>query len=243
MANKRLGFIASLAMLPSSALCAATYVCIVKFIFYSTTQLKLLGLGEMYHSRSAILVSNFDFFPLYLLSSLSLLISENIQTALIPFIVAGDPDLATTAKALKILDACGSDVIELGVPYSDPLADGPVIQASATRALAKGTTFDDVISMVKEVTPELSCPVSLFTYYNPILKRGIPNFMTIVKEAGLRGLVVPDVPLEETEFLRSEAAKNNLELVVPFSCYGLHLVLQLLCLDVFFLVNRIKNSL
>jgi len=125
-------FIASLAMLLSSALCAATYVCIVKFIFYSTTQLKLLGLGEMYHSRSAILVSNFDFFPLYLLSSLSLLISENIQTALIPFIVAGDPDLATTAKALKILDACGSDVIELGVPYSDPLADGPVIQVSHT---------------------------------------------------------------------------------------------------------------
>jgi tryptophan synthase alpha chain len=105
-------------------------------------------------------------------------------------------------------------VIELGVPYSDPLADGPVIQASATRALAKGTTFEDVISMVKEVIPELSCPVSLFTYYNPILKRGIPNFMTIVKEAGLHGLVVPDVPLEETDILRSEAAKNNLELVL-----------------------------
>jgi tryptophan synthase alpha chain len=112
---------------------------------------------------------------------------EQGKTALVPFITAGDPDLATTAKALKILDACGSDVIELGVPYSDPLADGPVIQASATRALAKGTTFEDVISMVKEVIPELSCPVSLFTYYNPILKRGIPNFMTIVKEAGLHG--------------------------------------------------------
>ncbi|OEL13159.1 Tryptophan synthase alpha chain [Dichanthelium oligosanthes] len=139
---------------------------------------------------------------------------EKGKTALVPFITAGDPDLATTAKALKILDACGSDVIELGVPYSDPLADGPVIQASATRALAKGTTFEDVISMVKEVIPELSCPVALFTYYNPILKRGIPNFMTIVKEAGLRGLVVPDVPLEETDILRSEAAKNNLELVL-----------------------------
>ncbi|RLN35307.1 hypothetical protein C2845_PM03G21660 [Panicum miliaceum] len=141
-------------------------------------------------------------------------LKEQGKTALVPFITAGDPDLATTAKALKILDACGSDVIELGVPYSDPLADGPVIQASATRALAKGTTFEDVISMVKEVIPELSCPVSLFTYYNPILKRGIPNFMTIVKEAGLRGLVVPDVPLEETDILRSEAAKNNLELVL-----------------------------
>ncbi|CAN6171148.1 unnamed protein product [Urochloa humidicola] len=141
-------------------------------------------------------------------------LKEQGKTALVPFITAGDPDLATTAKALKILDACGSDVIELGVPYSDPLADGPVIQASATRALAKGTTFEDVINMVKEVIPELSCPVSLFTYYNPILKRGIPKFMTIVKEAGLRGLVVPDVPLEETDVLRSEAAKNNLELVL-----------------------------
>ncbi|TKW30781.1 hypothetical protein SEVIR_2G060700v4 [Setaria viridis] len=141
-------------------------------------------------------------------------LKEQGKTALVPFITAGDPDLATTAKALKILDACGSDVIELGVPYSDPLADGPVIQASATRALAKGTTFEDVISMVKEVIPELSCPLALFTYYNPILKRGIPNFMAIVKEAGVHGLVVPDVPLEETDVLRSEAAKNNLELVL-----------------------------
>jgi tryptophan synthase alpha chain len=68
--------------------------------------------------------------------------------------------------------------------------------------------------MVKEVIPELSCPVALFTYYNPILKRGIANFMTVVKEAGVHGLVVPDVPLEETNILRSEAAKNNLELVL-----------------------------
>uniref|UniRef100_A0A0E0LHV0 Uncharacterized protein n=1 Tax=Oryza punctata TaxID=4537 RepID=A0A0E0LHV0_ORYPU len=141
-------------------------------------------------------------------------LKEQGKTAFIPFITAGDPDLATTAKALKILDACGSDLIELGVPYSDPLADGPVIQASATRALSKGTTFEDVISMVKEVIPELSCPVALFTYYNPILKRGIANFMTVVKEAGVHGLVVPDVPLEETNVLRSEAAKNNLELVL-----------------------------
>ncbi|GJN10088.1 hypothetical protein PR202_ga28151 [Eleusine coracana subsp. coracana] len=141
-------------------------------------------------------------------------LKEQGKVALVPFITAGDPDLATTAKALKILDACGSDVIELGVPYSDPLADGPVIQASATRALAKGTTFEDVISMVKEVVPQLSCPLALFTYYNPILKRGIPNFMTIVKEAGVQGLVVPDVPLEETDILRSEASKNNLELVL-----------------------------
>jgi tryptophan synthase alpha chain len=112
-------------------------------------------------------------------------LKEQGKIAFIPFIVAGDPDLATTAKALKVLDACGSDVIEVGVPYSDPLADGPVIQASATRALAKGTTFEDVISMVKEVVPDLSCPLALFTYYNPILKRGVANFMAVVKEAGV----------------------------------------------------------
>ncbi|KAH7517290.1 tryptophan synthase alpha chain [Ziziphus jujuba] len=136
------------------------------------------------------------------------------QVAFIPYINAGDPDLSTTAEALKVLDACGSDIIELGVPYSDPLADGPVIQAAATRSLAKGTNFEVIISMLKEVVPQLSCPIALFTYYNPILKRGTEKFMSIVKDAGVHGLVVPDVPLEETKSLRKEALKNNIELVL-----------------------------
>ncbi|CAI8614255.1 unnamed protein product [Vicia faba] len=136
------------------------------------------------------------------------------KVALIPYITAGDPDLATTAEALKVLDSCGSDIIELGVPYSDPLADGPVIQAASTRSLARGTDFDSIISMLKEVVPELSTPIALFTYYNPILKRGTERFMSIVKETGVHGLVVPDVPLEETETLRKEAKKNGIELVL-----------------------------
>jgi tryptophan synthase alpha chain len=139
---------------------------------------------------------------------------EQGKTAFIPFITAGDPDLATTSKALKILDSCGSDVIEVGVPYSDPLADGPVIQASATRALKKGTTFDSVIGMLKGVIRELSCPIVLFTYYNPILKRGVRNFMATIRQAGVNGLVVPDLPLEETVLLRSEAIMHNIELVL-----------------------------
>ncbi|KAJ0791297.1 putative lyase [Helianthus annuus] len=169
--------------------------------------------------------------------------------AFIPYITAGDPDLSTTAEALKVLDTCGSDIIELGVPYSDPLADGPVIQAAATRALAKGTNLDAILNMLKEVPytkhvkcvkldnfsyeemgqrfewfktfskyiqviPQLSCPVALFTYYNPILKRGVEKFMITVKEVGVHGLVVPDVPLEETELLRQEASKHNIELVL-----------------------------
>ncbi|XVF21677.1 hypothetical protein REPUB_Repub12eG0110700 [Reevesia pubescens] len=136
------------------------------------------------------------------------------KVAFIPYITAGDPDLSTTAEALKVLDSCGSDIIELGVPYSDPLADGPVIQAAATRSLARGTNFNAILSMLKEVVPKLSCPIALFTYYNPILKRGVEKFMSTVKDIGIHGLVVPDVPLEETEVLRREALKNKIELVL-----------------------------
>ncbi|CAI9096156.1 OLC1v1032239C1 [Oldenlandia corymbosa var. corymbosa] len=141
-------------------------------------------------------------------------LKEQGKVALIPYITAGDPDLSTTADALKLLDACGADIIELGVPYSDPLADGPVIQAAATRSLARGTNFDKIISMLKGVVPQLSCPIALFTYYNPILKRGIEKFMATVRDAGVHGIVVPEIPLEETGALRKEAAKCNLELVL-----------------------------
>jgi len=99
------------------------------------------------------------------------------RTALIPFIVAGDPDLETTGKALQRLDAIGANVIELGVPYSDPLADGPVIQGAATRALENGTTLDRVLSMLSKVSPTIKAPIVMFTYYNPIMRRGMDKFM------------------------------------------------------------------
>ncbi|KAG0468536.1 hypothetical protein HPP92_017864 [Vanilla planifolia] len=139
---------------------------------------------------------------------------EERKVAFIPYITAGDPDLSTTSKALKILSSCGSDIIELGMPYSDPLADGPVIQAAATRALGKGINFNSIISMLSEVVPQVSCPIALFAYYNPILKRGVENFMSAVKNVGVHGLVVPDVPLEETKALRNEAARHNIELIL-----------------------------
>ncbi|CAO2818841.1 unnamed protein product [Amaranthus hypochondriacus] len=139
---------------------------------------------------------------------------EQKKVALIPYITAGDPDLSTTEKALKVLDSCGADIIELGVPYSDPLADGPVIQAAATRALSHGANYDAIISMLRNVVPELSCPIALFTYYNPILKRGVGKFMSTIKDVGVHGLVVPDVPLEETGVLRQEALNHGIELVL-----------------------------
>jgi len=136
------------------------------------------------------------------------------QCALIPFITAGDPDLDTTAKALELLDRNGADIIELGVPYSDPLADGPVIQAAATRALQRGVRLDDVLAMVKAVSPKLNAPIVLFTYYNPILNRGIDTFLKDVVDAGVRGLVVPDLPLEEMDTLLNPAMAMGVEVVL-----------------------------
>ncbi|MBD2123300.1 tryptophan synthase subunit alpha [Trichocoleus sp. FACHB-262] len=136
------------------------------------------------------------------------------QCALIPFITAGDPDLATTAEALRVLDRSGADLIELGVPYSDPLADGPVIQAAATRALQRGTRLEAVLEMVRQVSPELRSPIVLFTYYNPILNQGIENFLKQIADAGVKGLVVPDLPLEESETLIQTAANLGVEVVL-----------------------------
>lgn len=136
------------------------------------------------------------------------------QCALIPFITAGDPDLKTTAEALRVLDRSGADLIELGVPYSDPLADGPTIQAAATRALQRGVRLDDVLAMVKDVTPEVKAPIILFNYYNPILHRGIESFLKQIAEAGVQGLVVPDLPLEEAQTLLKPAAEIGIEVVL-----------------------------
>jgi tryptophan synthase alpha chain len=140
--------------------------------------------------------------------------------ALIPFITAGDPNLETTAQALQVLDQNGADMIELGVPYSDPLADGPVIQAAATRALARGTRLEAVLEMLQTVTPSLKVPIILFTYYNPILYRGIEPFLQQIYDAGARGLVVPDLPLEEAPSLLKPASEMGIEvtlLVAPTS--------------------------
>lgn len=145
------------------------------------------------------------------------------QCALIPFVTAGDPDLATTAAALRRLDQQGADMIELGVPYSDPLADGPVIQAAATRALQAGVTLNDVLALVKSVAPELQAPIILFTYYNPILNRGVETFFRDIAAAGAKGLVVPDLPLEEVASVTDAATQYGIEvilLVAPTSPAG-----------------------
>ena len=131
-----------------------------------------------------------------------------------PFLMAGDPDLSSTRAALLSLQAAGADLIELGIPYSDPLADGPVIQAAASRALGSGTTPGRVLEMLTGLKGELQIPVILFTYSNPLLNRGMEAFCRDAAAAGAAGLVVPDLPLEEAEKLSAIASDHGLDLVL-----------------------------
>jgi tryptophan synthase alpha chain len=136
------------------------------------------------------------------------------RCALMPFLMAGDPDLERTRAVLLALQAAGADIIELGIPYSDPLADGPVIQAAASRALASATTPGKVLEMLGSLRGELTIPVILFTYSNPLLNRGMEAFCRAAAAAGAAGLVVPDLPLEEAEKLSAIAAAEGLDLVL-----------------------------
>lgn len=136
------------------------------------------------------------------------------RCALMPFLMAGDPDLANTRASLLALQAHGADLVELGIPYSDPLADGPVIQAAASRALKAGTTPASVLAMLHSLKGELTMPVVLFTYSNPLLNRGMEAFCVAAADAGAAGLVVPDLPLEEAEKLSTIAANAGLDLVL-----------------------------
>ena len=122
--------------------------------------------------------------------------------AFIPFITAGDPDLETTKKLLPILQENGADLIEIGIPFSDPVAEGIVIQKADERALASGTTTDKIFDMVKRISPKCGCPLVFMTYINPIYVYGADKFMENCKESGIRGVIVPDVPFEEKQELK-----------------------------------------
>ena len=137
----------------------------------------------------------------------------NTNCALIPFITAGDPDLASTVKAIKSLDLAGADIIELGLPYSVPLADGTTIQNASNRALIKGTCLDQVLNIIQLTVNNISAPIILYTYYNIVLSRGIAKFIEEIYYAGVKGLLIPDLPLEESDYLNLLCNQFNIELI------------------------------
>lgn len=127
------------------------------------------------------------------------------RRGLITFTTAGDPDLERSAEVLRALDRAGADVLEVGVPFSDPLADGPVIQRASERALRAGATLRRVLDLVAAVRPEISAGVVLFTYANPILRMGTEPFVERAAAAGVDGVLALDLPVEEADGFREAA--------------------------------------
>ncbi len=133
--------------------------------------------------------------------------------AFIAFITCGDPDLETTKSVVKEAVSNGADLIELGIPFSDPTAEGPVIQGANLRALTAGTTTDKIFDMVKELRKEVSVPMVFMTYANVVFSYGADDFIRICSEIGIDGLILPDLPFEEKEEFSPICHKYGVDLV------------------------------
>lgn len=141
-------------------------------------------------------------------------LKANNKTALIPFLTVGDPDLSTSIEIIKQLELAGADIVELGVPYSDPLADGPVIQRASQRALEHRISILDCIKAAKQAREQgIELPFILFTYYNPVLRLGLERFFGLLADNEISGIIIPDLPIEEDGQVR-ELSKQ----------YGIHLI-------------------
>ncbi|MDP2840013.1 MAG: tryptophan synthase subunit alpha, partial [Syntrophales bacterium] len=135
------------------------------------------------------------------------------RKAFIAYLTAGDPDLEATAKLIPVLEAAGVDIIEVGVPFSDPTADGPVIQAASQRALKRGATLKKVLAMISNLRRKRGIPIVLFGYYNPILSYGPERFAADAAASGVDGLLVVDLPPEEADELRQYSDPAGLDFI------------------------------
>lgn len=138
------------------------------------------------------------------------------KKAFIPFITAGDQGIDTTEKYIRTMAKAGASLIEIGIPFSDPVAEGPVIQAASERALSTGVTTDDIFDMVKRLrtgTEPLTIPLVFMTYLNPIYVYGVESFMTRCEEVGIQGVIVPDCPLEEKKELSHQAKTHGVSVI------------------------------
>jgi len=131
------------------------------------------------------------------------------KTAFIPYVTAGDPDIWTTKRIVHALADAGSDIIELGIPFSDPLADGPTIQRAIYRSLEAGCTVSKILEMVRELRRNENVPLVFMTYYNIVFYYGLTRFIKDAKDAGADGIIVPDLPMEESAELTEIADKED----------------------------------
>ena len=133
--------------------------------------------------------------------------------AFIPYIMAGYPSMKITRKIVMLFEECGADVVELGVPFTDPLADGPIIQRASERALLGGITLKKVIAFVRELRKSTQIALVLMTYYNPVFKYGEEMFVKDAKDAGVDGVIIPDLPPDEAENLIRSSRKVSLDTI------------------------------
>ncbi len=139
---------------------------------------------------------------------------EEKRSAFIPFVIAGDPNMATSEEIIARLERAGADLLELGVPFSDPVADGVTVQRAAERSLSAGTTLKGVLDLVKRLRARsVTMPICLFSYVNPVFKMGYENFIKAAKAAGANGALLVDLPPEAAETYCSLARKNDFETV------------------------------
>jgi tryptophan synthase alpha chain len=142
---------------------------------------------------------------------------ERGRGGLVAYVTAGDPDLETTAAILRAIDAAGADVIEVGVPFSDPLADGPVIQRASERALAAGASLGRTLSMLGYVRGGIAAPIVLFSYANPVLRMGLETFVEAAAAAGVDGVLLLDLPIEEAGDVSARLEAAGIDLVCLLS--------------------------
>ncbi len=133
--------------------------------------------------------------------------------AFIPFITAGDPCLETTKQLILEMDKNGADIIEIGIPFSDPVAEGIVIQEADIRSLSGGTTTDKIFDMIKDVKDNINCALAIMTYVNPVYVYGTEKFMTKCRECGVSALIVPDIPFEERNVLKPVCDKYGVDFI------------------------------
>lgn len=140
-------------------------------------------------------------------------LNERNESALIPYLTVGDPHVKDTPRLISALINGGADIVELGIPFSDPIADGPTIQAAVKRSLTNGTKPLDALKIARAVRSRHDTPIVLMTYYNPIFRIGLNQFLNAAKKSGISGIIVPDLPVEESADYKKHCAAFSLDTI------------------------------
>lgn len=135
------------------------------------------------------------------------------EKAFVPYIMAGDGGFEKTREAILYLQDQGATAIEIGIPFSDPVADGPVIEAAGIRALKEGANLRNILALLQLLKPDVTIPLIIMTYLNPIIRYGIENFIKDAEAADVKGLIIPDMPLEESELITQFTANTDIALI------------------------------